>query len=684
MYQVLARQWRPKNFHELVGQAHVAEALAYALDHDRIHHAHLFTGTRGVGKTTIARIFAKSLNCLTNGVSSKPCGTCEHCTEIDAGRFPDLIEVDAASRTGVDDTRDLLDNVPYAPVKGRYKVYLIDEVHMFSKSSFNALLKTLEEPPPHVKFILATTDLQKVPATVLSRCLQFHLKNLTPRQIAGHLANILRHEQTPFDDEALAMLARAGNGSMRDALSLLDQAIAFGQGEVRTAKVAGLLGAVPARHFIALMEAMAHQDAAGLRRILAEMDEYAPDYAALLAELMGQFQRVTVLQLGAAQPDEYFEPELAALAGRLPVELMQLWYQIATDTWQYFPYQPSAGLAFEMMLLRMTAMQPLFPNAPPRAVADLARGGDETLQRAAQIGHPQENAPAVRPEAQAPEAVAHSAVPPVGDIPPFADAPPWEDEAPAPPESHMGDLQAESVPDYLAAPPMGNEADEQAQMPANAGVPENALPQHSENTLVAGDLSPSGPAAMPVAADRQAQPDGHAADAAPANESAAQSAAAPYAENAAQTSAPAADADLPPLPDLAATVGDVGAWAAFVRHLPKDGKVRLFADNGCPIDWQPPRLTLQVPFMMTGFDDGRRVQALAEAVAALCGMPCEIVLAVHDEVITPGKWRSQAKEAEQVRAEQAFYEHGLTRALQERLDAKVRAQSIQSMKTQTE
>lgn len=639
MYQVLARQWRPKNFHELVGQTHVAQALAYALDHDRIHHAYLFTGTRGVGKTTIARIFAKSLNCLEKGVSSEPCGVCEHCREIDAGRFPDLIEVDAASRTGVDNTRELLDNVPYAPVKGRYKVYLIDEVHMFSKSSFNALLKTLEEPPPHVKFILATTDPQKLPATVLSRCLQFHLKNLTPRQISAHLANILRSENTPFDDEALTLIARAGSGSMRDALSLLDQAIAFGQGEVRTQPVAGLLGAVPTRHFLAMIEAMAHQDCAGLRRILGEMDEYAPDYGGLLAELMQQFQRVTVLQLAAQQPDEYFEPELALLAASLPVELMQLWYQIATDTWQYFPYQPNARLAFEMMLLRMAAMQPLFPGSEVKVVPDLqGRQEDATLQKATQLGQIHHAAEAVQTD----EAKLSS-----GEA--DAELPESRREKPA---LHEAERSQDEMPPLEEIPlPDSADAYDMPDVAQDRFLPWEAEPAIQAVDAVAQNDAPAAPE------QEMPRPQDDAAHSALSLEE--------------MTGQPA---DLPAIAD---TVGDVKAWSAYVRCLPKSGKVRMFADNACPVDWQPPRLTLEVPFMMTGFDDGKRMQALGEALAVLAGEPCEIVLAVNDEVMTPGKWRSQAREAEQARAEKAFYEHALTLALQERLDAKVQPHSIQ-------
>ncbi|MFG1488507.1 DNA polymerase III subunit gamma/tau, partial [Oceanospirillum sp. HFRX-1_2] len=259
-YQVLARKWRPKNFHELVGQDHVRKALVSALDNDRLHHAYLFTGTRGVGKTTIARIIAKCLNCET-GVTSRPCGECTSCREIDEGRFVDLIEVDAASRTKVEDTRELLDNVQYAPSRGRYKVYLIDEVHMLSTHSFNALLKTLEEPPPHVKFLLATTDPQKLPVTVLSRCLQFNLKNMPPERVVEHLSHVLTEEQIPFEDAALWQLGRAADGSMRDALSLTDQAIAYGQGSIDAAQVSEMLGLVDHRHVGALIEHLVNRDA---------------------------------------------------------------------------------------------------------------------------------------------------------------------------------------------------------------------------------------------------------------------------------------------------------------------------------------------------------------------------------------------------------------------------------------
>ncbi|OQX34834.1 MAG: DNA polymerase III subunit gamma/tau, partial [Candidatus Sedimenticola endophacoides] len=295
-YQVLARKWRPRTFSELVGQEHVVRALSNALDHDRLHHAYLFTGTRGVGKTTLARIFAKSLNC-EHGVGSVPCGDCASCREIDEGRFVDLLEVDAASRTKVDQTRELLENVPYAPVRGRYKVYLIDEVHMFSDSSFNALLKTLEEPPPHVKFLLATTDPQKVPVTVLSRCLQFNLKRLPQEQIREYLGQLLDREGIAHDREALGHLARGADGSMRDALSLMDQAIAFGGGEVREPEVRSMLGAIAQDHVHDLLDALVAQDAGGVLQQVAGLAEMAPDFSAVLQELLALLHRVALAQV---------------------------------------------------------------------------------------------------------------------------------------------------------------------------------------------------------------------------------------------------------------------------------------------------------------------------------------------------------------------------------------------------
>ncbi|MCB1787175.1 MAG: DNA polymerase III subunit gamma/tau, partial [Gammaproteobacteria bacterium] len=329
-YQVLARKWRPRNFAEMVGQEHVVRALSNALQRGQLHHAYLFTGTRGVGKTTLARILSKSLNCEA-GVSATPCGECSICREVDEGRFVDLLEVDAASKTGVDDTRELLENVPYAPVRGRYKVYLIDEVHMFSGHSFNALLKTLEEPPPHVKFLLATTDPQKVPVTVLSRCLQFNLKRLPVEQIEGQFRHILDAEQIAYEPAALAVLARAADGSMRDGLSLLDQAIAFGGGAVNTDEVKAMLGVVASERLPEIVAAVERGDAAAVMHEVAALAEHAPDFAGLLGALLTVLHRIAVLQQvpSAAQPAWGEVERLQELAAQIPAEDVQLYYQIA-------------------------------------------------------------------------------------------------------------------------------------------------------------------------------------------------------------------------------------------------------------------------------------------------------------------------------------------------------------------
>lgn len=364
-YQVLARKWRPHNFTEMVGQPHVVRALVNALTHQRLHHAYLFTGTRGVGKTTIARIFAKSLNCETNGITPEPCGHCTACTEIDTGRFIDLIEVDAASRTKVEDTREILENVPYAPSRGRYKVYLIDEVHMLSKSSFNALLKTLEEPPPHVKFILATTDPQNLPATVLSRCLQFNLKRLPLELLDQHLSHILTQEDITFDAEAMQLIAHAAEGSVRDALSLLDQAIAYGGDGVRTEDIYAMLGTLGKNHVFSLLHALGEMDANKLLESIKQLAEYTPDYDQLLADLLRVLQQ---LALAHVVPDTLDlvpneREDLLQLLKQLTPEDVQLFYQIALTGRRDLPLAPSAHVGFEMLLLRMLTFRPVTTQA---------------------------------------------------------------------------------------------------------------------------------------------------------------------------------------------------------------------------------------------------------------------------------------------------------------------------------
>jgi DNA polymerase-3 subunit gamma/tau len=368
-YQVLARKWRPQSFDDMVGQHHVLAALKNALDSDRLHHAYLFTGTRGVGKTTLARILAKCLNC-EEGVSSVPCGSCSACTSIDNGRFVDLIEVDAASRAKVEETRDLMDNVQYAPSNGRYKVYLIDEVHMFSNHSFNALLKTLEEPPPHVKFLLATTEPKKLPVTILSRCLQFNLKHLTRDQITAQLKMIAEKEDVKTDDESLRLIAAGANGSMRDALSLLDQAISHGSGELKQELVRDMLGTIDSQDLISLYEALINNDATALIHCIDKMDEHTPDYDAVFAEILTDLHDMAVCQAIGAGADTLTDirADIRHLAERLGKEDVQLYYQIALAGRRDLFMSPDTKIGFEMTLVRMLAFR---PNTVSRGPEDL-------------------------------------------------------------------------------------------------------------------------------------------------------------------------------------------------------------------------------------------------------------------------------------------------------------------------
>jgi DNA polymerase III subunit gamma/tau len=362
---VLARKWRPKTFAELAGQEHVVRALTNALDQNRLHHAYLFTGTRGVGKTTIARIFAKSLNCET-GVTATPCGVCSACTEIDSGRFVDLIELDAASNTQVDNMRELLESALYAPTSGRFKVYIIDEVHMLSKSAFNAMLKTLEEPPAHVKFILATTDPQKIPVTVLSRCLQFNLKQLPPGLILEHLQYVLEQEGVPFEHGALALLARVAQGSMRDALSLLDQAIAYSQNQVEEATVRSMLGAIDQSYLYGVLDALLAYDGPALLEIADGMQSRSMDFEAALQELATLLHRIALVQTvpQAIAEDEPERERLLELAQRFSAEQLQLFYQIAIHGHNEIALAPDEYAGFTMTLLRMLAFVPAGTQAP--------------------------------------------------------------------------------------------------------------------------------------------------------------------------------------------------------------------------------------------------------------------------------------------------------------------------------
>ena len=427
-YQVLARKWRPKTFESLVGQEHVVRALSHALTDQRLHHAYLFTGTRGVGKTTLARILAKSFNC-ESGITASPCGVCSACSEIDAGRFVDLLEVDAATNTKVDEMRQLLENAVYAPTRGRFKVYVIDEVHMLSNSAFNAMLKTLEEPPEHVKFILATTDPQKIPVTVLSRCLQFNLKQMTPPLIAGHLKHILEVESISAEPGALSLLSRSAAGSMRDALSLLDQAIAHGAGKVEEAQVRDMLGTVDLDYLFSILDALLAGNAAAMLQVADDMATRSLSFDAALQELAGLLTRLQVAQLApqAVADDLPERGRLLELAARLDPEYVQLAYQIAVHGRKELPLAPDEQAGFVMTLLRLHAFRPAVPGevraVRPAVAASAASQGagaparPPVRQEAAAPRAPAEKpAPALVEEAK-PEPVVRSAEPPAETAP---------------------------------------------------------------------------------------------------------------------------------------------------------------------------------------------------------------------------------------------------------------------------
>ncbi|WP_433589694.1 DNA polymerase III subunit gamma/tau [Pseudomonas koreensis] len=471
-YQVLARKWRPRSFREMVGQTHVLKALINALDSQRLHHAYLFTGTRGVGKTTIARIIAKCLNCET-GITSSPCGECSVCREIDEGRFVDLIEIDAASRTKVEDTRELLDNVQYAPSRGRFKVYLIDEVHMLSSHSFNALLKTLEEPPPYVKFILATTDPQKLPATILSRCLQFSLKNMTPERVVEHLTHVLTAENVPFEDDALWLLGRAADGSMRDAMSLTDQAIAFGEGKVLAADVRAMLGTLDHGQVYDVLHSLIEGDAKALLEAVRHLAEQGPDWNGVLSEILNVLHRVAIAQALPEGVDNGHgdRDRVLALAQALPAEDVQFYYQMGLIGRRDLPLAPDPRGGFEMVLLRMLAFRPADTADAPRQPLKPVGISQATVDSAHSVAAAPKPAPVVA-AAVAPTPAPAPVAAPAAEPAPAVVAEPAPAPAPVP-QPEPEPIVAEELVDLPWNDPVEPEP-EPAQQPAVEPVLETA------------------------------------------------------------------------------------------------------------------------------------------------------------------------------------------------------------------
>lgn len=621
-YQVLARKYRPRNFTELVGQEHVSKALIHALENNRLHHAYLFSGTRGCGKTTIARILAKCLNCET-GITATPCETCTSCQEINAGRFVDLIEVDAASRTRVEDTRELLDNVQYAPSRGRFKVYLIDEVHMLSTHSFNALLKTLEEPPEHVKFLFATTDPQKLPVTILSRCLQFNLTELSPKSIQRHLVELLTQEQVAFEEQSLLYLGEAAKGSVRDALSLTDQAIAFSAGELTVANVTSMLGTVDRSHVYMLLRSLAEGEAAPLLQLLDKVLSHSPNEAALLEETIRILHRLAVAQ---AVPQREQESNVQDLAGAFTPEQLQLYYDIAVRSRRDFNHVPDGRVALEMLFLRMLLFR-------PDGVL-LAPGSNQG--QAPVVAEKKNESALAQPVAEAAPVQATTA--PVVE----ASTPPWQQEEPSP--------SAAAVPP--PAPPKPIPEKPQADIAPQPQV--ETQPVESPQTIV----EPPKPEAALVADTPQVQ-----------QQTQVEPEAAPPV---------VAQPTLPPMPNAEDKAALAQWWEQLVKVLPISGVVANLASNCQLKNYQDNRWLLA---LHGGHDilsgRGRRLAEVQQAVRDVLQRPIQLEIEQDNAIdLSPDMIRAERKKQQLAHATAVLEQDPVVQALVKEFDATLHLDTI--------
>ncbi len=696
-YQVLARKWRPKNFADLVGQDHVVRALVNALDQDRVHHAFLFTGTRGVGKTTVARIFARALNC-EKGVSSNPCGECRACVDILEGRFLDLIEVDAASRTKVEDTRELLENVQYAPTSGRFKVYLIDEVHMLSTSSFNALLKTLEEPPPQVKFLFATTDPQKLPVTVLSRCLQFNLKRISQAQIEEYLLSITGQEDFEAEPEALKLLANAADGSMRDALSLLDQAVAYGAGQAKGDDVRAMLGTVQAKQLNDLMSALCTADGEGVWKAAQEMVTHSPDFGRVLGEIAQILHRAALVQLMPSVEDD--DALVQALARGLSPEDLQLYYEITLHGRRDLDLAPDHRCGFEMTLLRMlsftnvegngsdsgtdTSSSPSSQqNSPQKAQASAAPAGTSQPTQSTAPAAPVSDAGAAKAEARRLAAAIAS-----GSTPPPA-AP-----SPADPEKAAVSVAQTEIP----AEPVERQApSEVARTTSPLGVenaaghaPEQAADHNSEQVSEQSSSNPaldSVPAASSVPTparnnDQTHDPAPMAPDSTIASRVSATAHAAldsenpmPVASTASQMPDPAPVERLPESPvsaDDSAQPQPAHSWDGIIDSLNLSGTAGVLARNSVLKREGQGRYLLTLDQHMEHLHTAQAEARIREGLARYFGKDMQLKFAVGQlDDHTPADRHTEATEQRQRDAEMAIDEDPLVQSLKQQMGAEI-------------